>query len=185
MVLPRPKTPRRAGLKQGIAALAFAVTALCAVPEPLPASEFEDLAFTDQRPYLWDEEVPEDELKDIRGGVLLANGYILDFAIETVTMVDGIVQAQSVLSATVSDEIIQTLAAASTSSITQIGNGNVLPQELNDQLTSIITVVQNSKPQTDISQLTNADFNLRAVDVDAALNAALRSAIDLQSAGLN
>ncbi len=132
--------------------------------------------FAAERPYLWSPQVDDDILKDVRGGVLLSSGYMVDFAIEMTTMVDGVTEARSVISS----DVVNSLANSAAGSVIQLGDGNTISPEVYDQITNYVTVVQNTKPDTLIQQLIDGEITIQGYDpVSRAL---FRDVID-QNAG--
>ena len=163
-----PKTAAR------LAAAALTLGLLSPLPAT-PASDFSSAAFTEQRPYLWESEVADTALADIRGGILLSDGYIIDFGIEVTTTINGQV-VQSVLSTS----FIQDLATvAQKGTVIQIGEGNSLPAELADELSAFVTIIQNNTEGADITQTLNATINVNNFDTERLVRTSvIQAAID-------
>ncbi len=160
---------RRAGIAASLMAAAL-------VPLPAtPSADFTSAAFTDQRPYLWERAVPDDTLDGIRGGILLSEGYIIDFSIAVTTTIDGVV-----VQSTLATDFIEDLASVTNQgSLIQLGEGNSLPPELEDELSGFVTVIQNTQEGAVINQTLDADIDVNDFDMQRLINSnTLRSVIE-------
>lgn len=130
--------------------------------EPVEVSVHEVADFESAGAVFNSEAVSDEELSDMRGGYLLAGGLKIDFAINSQTLVDGVLQNEVGFSTKdLSPDV-------PSSTIISIGENNVISKEsiVGQDVGSVLTIIQNAVDSKLIQKFTTVDIeatNYRAI----------------------
>lgn len=100
------------------------------------------------------------ELSQIRGGYLMAGGLLIDFSINTKTIIDDVTVRDLQIASTLQNQ--PALDNSNLQKVIQVGqNNSAIPQELLDRLPTIATIIQNSEDNKVIQNLNTLNINVQ------------------------
>lgn len=121
--------------------------------------------------------VSDEELAGMRGGFLTAGGLFIDFAINTRTLVDGVLQNELAINT----QNIQNTSSGDLHQLITVSQDGINKQALNDIInnTSLLNVLQNSRNNTVIQTISTLDIT--ASNLGALENGRLTNGLDFQN----